>query len=52
MPPLQGSIIDLGGSDGMLWGLPAAVSASFALPLACFVVVAIYGLRAVKVHRA
>ncbi len=49
MPPLQGSIIDLGGADGRLLGLPA-VSASFVLPLLCFVVIALYGLRTVRVH--
>ncbi len=49
MPPLQGSIIDMGGADGKLLGLPS-VSVSFVLPLICFVVVALYGLRTVKVH--
>lgn len=38
MPPLQGSIIDL----GTVAGLPA-VNASFALPLICFATVAWYG---------
>ena len=49
MPPLQGRIIDLGGPDGSLLGLPA-VSASFVLPTICFIVVALYGLRTVTVH--
>jgi FHS family L-fucose permease-like MFS transporter len=49
MPPLQGTIIDLGGADGLLLGLPS-VSVSFVLPLFCFVVIAVYGLRTVKVH--
>ena len=40
MPPLQGSIIDLGT---VAW-LPA-VNASFILPFICFVVICIYGLR-------
>jgi len=46
MPPLQGSIIDMGDSAGnMSLGfltLPA-VSASFFLPWVCFVVIALYG---------
>jgi FHS family L-fucose permease-like MFS transporter len=46
MPPLQGSIIDLGDSAGLLnlgfMSLPA-VSFSFILPWICFVVIAIYG---------
>ena len=40
MPPLQGSIIDL----GTVAGLPA-VNFSFILPLVCFAVVATYGWR-------
>ena len=44
MPPLQGSIIDL----GEVAGLPA-INASFVLPLICFVVIAIYGYRCWKV---
>ncbi|HZL08724.1 MAG TPA: L-fucose:H+ symporter permease [Prolixibacteraceae bacterium] len=43
MPPLQGSIIDL----GQIGYLPA-VNVSFVLPLICFVVIAIYGYRADK----
>ncbi len=38
LPPLQASIIDM----GVLFGLPA-VNVSFVLPLACFVVIAVYG---------
>lgn len=38
MPPLQGSIIDLGTVAGM-----PAVNFSFILPLFCFVVIGIYG---------
>jgi len=44
MPPLQGSIIDL----GTVAGLPA-VNASFVLPLISFVVITIYGYRTYKV---
>ncbi|MFZ5830378.1 MAG: L-fucose:H+ symporter permease [Planctomycetota bacterium] len=46
MPPLQGSIIDLGDSAGRidLGGMAmSAVSFSFVLPLICFVVIAVYG---------
>jgi FHS family L-fucose permease-like MFS transporter len=45
MPPLQGAIIDL----GTVAGIPA-VNFSFILPLICFVVIAIYGYRTLKVH--
>jgi len=41
MPPLQGTIIDL----GTVWGHPA-VNVSYALPLLCFLIVTLYGLRA------
>ena len=40
LPPLQGSIIDL----GTVWGHPA-VNVSFVLPLVCFIAVAIFGYR-------
>jgi FHS family L-fucose permease-like MFS transporter len=43
MPPLQGMIIDL----GTVFGHPA-VNFSYCLPLLCFIIVAIYGLRAQK----
>lgn len=43
MPPLQGMIIDC----GTIAGHPA-VNVSYALPLLCFIIVAIYGLRAKK----
>ena len=45
MPPLQGAIIDL----GRVGPLPA-VNVSFILPFICFVVIAIYGYRTLKVH--
>lgn len=45
MPPLQGAIIDLGTVASM-----PAVNFSFILPFICFVVVAIYGYRTLKVH--
>lgn len=43
MPPLQGSIIDMGS----IGSLPA-VNVSFVLPLLCFVIVCIYGVRSSK----
>ncbi len=43
MPPLQGMIID----KGVILGHPA-VNVSFILPLICFVVVFLYGLKSVK----
>ena len=46
MPPLQGLIIDC----GTIFGHPA-VNVSYALPLLCFVVVTIYGLRASSYQR-
>ena len=46
MPPLQGMIIDC----GTVYGHPA-VNVSYSLPLICFVVVAIYGMRAIKCKR-
>ena len=46
MPPLQGLIIDC----GTIYGHPA-VNVSYALPLLCFVVVTIYGLRASSYQR-
>lgn len=43
MPPLQGSIIDLGTVAGM-----PAVNFSFVLPLISFIVIAIFGYRTLK----
>ena len=45
MPPLQGAIIDC----GTIMGHPA-VNISYSLPLLCFVIVAIYGLRSRKLN--
>lgn len=44
MPPLQGLMIDC----GTIMGHPA-VNVSYAMPLLCFVVVALYGIRARKI---
>ena len=43
MPPLQGLIID----QGSVAGLPS-VNASFVLPLICFAIITIYGIRSAK----
>src|SRR5690554_3580867 len=45
MPPLQGAIIDLGSIGNM-----PAVNFSFILPFICFLVIAIFGYRTLKVH--
>jgi len=53
MPVLQGLILDMGGSaynDIEIMGVPE-VNFSFILPLTCFIVVAIYGYRALKVYK-
>ncbi|WP_282037857.1 L-fucose:H+ symporter permease [Saccharicrinis aurantiacus] len=52
MPPIQGSILDLGGpgfSDIKILGV-SEVNFSFILPLLCLIIVAIYSYRAEKVH--
>lgn len=43
MPPLQGLIID----QGMVAGLPA-VNVSFVLPLICFIIITVYGIRSAR----
>jgi FHS family L-fucose permease-like MFS transporter len=55
MPPLQGWILDIGGSgfaDIKLFGYISEVNLSFALPLICLIVVAIYSYRSYKYHLA
>lgn len=50
MPPLQGRIIDAGGTglnDLKILGFIPEVNASFILPLICLVVVAIYSYRSI-----
>lgn len=47
MPPIQGAIIDMGT---VAW-LPA-VNFSFIVAFVCFVVVAVYGYRSLKIHPA
>lgn len=53
MPVLQGLILDIGGSEYnnvQILGVPE-VNFSFILPLVCFLIVAFYGYRALKVYR-
>ncbi len=53
MPPLQGRILDIGGSgfsDIKLFGYIPEVNLSFILPLICLIVVAIYSYRSFKHH--
>ncbi len=50
MTPLQGRIIDLPALDLGFMEL-ASVRASFALPLICFIVIALYGWRTFRIHR-
>jgi FHS family L-fucose permease-like MFS transporter len=52
-PPLQGYICDIGGSgyaDVKYFGYVPEVNISFALPLICFIVVAVYSYRSEKFH--
>jgi MFS transporter, FHS family, L-fucose permease len=52
MPPLQARILDIGGSafnDVLLLGVPE-VNFSFVLPFICFVVVALFGYRTMKIY--
>ena len=43
MPPLQGTIIDMGTVSGH-----PAVNISFVLPLTCFLFITIYGIRSYR----
>lgn len=47
MPVLQGAIIDMGGTEHVLFSLPS-VNVSYVLPLICFLVITLYGLRCYK----
>ena len=46
LPPLQASVIDMGTIAAM-----PAVNLSFFIPFICFVVIAIYGQRTIKMHQ-
>ena len=48
MPPMQGAMIDAGSIIGNI----PSVKTSFLLPLVCFAVVATYGFRSQRVHKA
>jgi len=53
MPPLQGRILDIGGSgfsDIKIFGYIPEVNFSFILPLICLIVVAIYSYRSFRIH--
>jgi FHS family L-fucose permease-like MFS transporter len=53
MPPLQGRILDIGGSgfsDIKVFGYIPEVNISFTLPLICLIVVAIYSYRSYRYH--
>jgi FHS family L-fucose permease-like MFS transporter len=53
MPPLQGRILDIGGSgfsDVKLFGYIPEVNFSFFLPFICLLVVAIYSYRSYTIH--
>ena len=47
LPKIQAAIIDM----GVVFDMPA-VNFSFILPLLCFIIIAFYGYRAVKIHMA
>lgn len=52
LPPIQGSILDIGGpgfADVSIFGVPE-VNFSFVLPLFCLIVVAIYSYRVERIH--
>ncbi|MGI9552497.1 MAG: L-fucose:H+ symporter permease [Aurantibacter sp.] len=53
MPVLQGMILDVGGgayNDVRIMGVPE-VNFSFILPLLCFVAIAFYGYRTLKIYK-
>ena len=44
MPVLQGSIIDMGGAEHIICGLPS-VNVSYVLTFVCFLIITLYGFR-------
>jgi len=53
MPPLQGTIIDLGGNglnDLQIFGFISEVNFSFILPMLCLVIVALFSWRTMRRH--
>lgn len=51
MPPLQGAIIDLDQTAPGLFGSISATNFSFILPFLCFVLIAVYGYRTLRVTK-
>lgn len=51
MPPLQGAIIDLDDTAPGIFGSISATNFSFILPFICFLIVTIYGWRAMKMGK-
>jgi FHS family L-fucose permease-like MFS transporter len=51
MPPMQGWIMDQPAFTLGAWTL-SSVRMSFVLPLICFIMIALYGLRTWRVHHA
>lgn len=54
LPVFQGKILDIGGGgykDVLIFGVPE-VNFSFILPLICFIVIAVFGYRAFKIHES
>ena len=47
LPPLQAAIMDAGGSEQMLFGMPS-VNVSFIVPLICFIVIIVYSAKMMK----
>ena len=50
MPVLQGTIIDMGGSEHILFGLPS-VNVSYGIPFICFLMITLYGGRCYFVQK-
>ena len=50
MPVLQGTIIDMGGSEHILFGLPS-VNVSYGIPFICFLMITLYGVRCYFVQK-
>ncbi len=47
LPPLQAAIMDAGGSEHILFGMPS-YNVSFVMPLICFLVIIIYSAKMIK----
>jgi FHS family L-fucose permease-like MFS transporter len=51
MPPMQGRILDMDAFD-LGFTVLSSARASFVLPLVCFAVIAVFGLRTLSAHRS